>query len=455
MDVGSFLFFRRFRARIVLRLSLIGLILTATIIAYLELENYVWLVLGGVLLIWQINALLSSLERVSRDLTSFLEAIQYSDFTQTFRSPFPDKIFQNLYQAFEQVMDSFHETRSQSEAQRRYFETLVHHVGIGLLCFHPEGEIKLINNAAKKLLDRPALLNIEDLRSLSEDLTETLMTMSVGEHRLVQVNTGIEQLQLSIYATRFTLHNDEYVLVSLQNIGAQLEDSEMEAMQHMTRVLAHEIMNSITPIVSLASLAQDHLKEQVSLVDEDDKQESIEDLFQALETIEKRSEGLMHFVNAYRSITRIPQPDTRLIPVRELFGRIIALYEAQFQQASIKVTESISPPELNVLADPDLIDQILINLIKNAIEAFADQEVKEIHLEGLLDRQGRVLIQVTDNGPGIPNEVIDNIFVPFFSTKETGSGIGLSFSRNVMRRHNGVLLLQSKENGPTTFTLRF
>ena len=455
MSTDSFLFFRQFRLRIILRLCVIGAILVATTLMYLRFENYVWLIAGGLLLVWQVNRLFSSLERVTRDLTSFLEAIQYSDFTLSFRSPFSDKIFNNLYHSFGNVMDSFHETRSQSEAQRRYFETLIHHVGIGLMCYHPNGEVKLINNAAKRLLDKPALLDINDLQPYSENLTQSLLAMDTGEHRLVQVNTELEQLQLSVHATRFTLHNDEYILVSLQNINSQLEDSEMEAMQHMSRVLAHEIMNSMTPIVSLASLAQDHLQEQVALLNDVDNQESMEDLFQALETIEKRSEGLLHFVNAYRSITRIPHPDTRLIPVQELLARITNLFDVQLNQKEVNVSLNVSPPELSVLADPDLIEQVLINLIKNAIEAFEDSQNRQLILEGLLDRQGRVLIQVTDNGPGIPPGIIENIFVPFFSTKATGSGIGLSFSRHVMRRHKGVLLLQSKEGGPTTFTLRF
>lgn len=423
--------------------------------AYTRDNNAVWLLAGGALLVWQIHGLLTSLERITRDLTSFLEAIQYSDFTQTFRSPFQDKVFTSLYESFNNVMLSFRETRSESEAQRRYLETLVHHVGIGLLCYHPDGEVILLNNAAKRLLDRPALIDINDLEPFSPQLTETLLKTGAGENHLVQINTGVEVLQISIYATRFSMQNDEYVLVSLQNIQSQLEDSEMEAMQHMTRVLAHEIMNSITPIVSLASIAQENLNDQISLNPETDTQESTEDLRDALATIEKRSEGLLHFVNAYRSITRIPQPEVKLIPVQELLGRILTLFDVQLRKTSIEVTQDISPPALSVLADPDLIEQVLINLIKNAIEAFSNEQHKSITLEGMLDRQGRVIIKVTDNGPGMTQEIKDNIFVPFFTTKPAGSGIGLSFSRHVMRQHNGVLLLQSQEGGPTTFTLRF
>ena len=454
MSTDTFRFVRGFRYRILTHLLLIVATIIGTYVAYIRLDNTMWLVIGGIVLFFQVRSLLLRIERITRDLTSFLEAIQYSDFTQTFRSPFPDQKFNALYSAFSNVMQSFQKTRSDSEAQRRYLETLVHHVGIGLLCFHPDGTVKLINNSAKRLLDRPALINVNDLHAWSSSLTSSLLNISPGDHSLIQVDSGSEQLQISIYGTRFTLQNDEYILVSLQNIGTQLEDSEMDAMQHMTRVLSHEIMNSMTPIVSLAALAQEHLSEQngETVIE---SPETIQDLQDALQTIEKRSEGLLHFVNAYRSITRIPQPELKLVQVSDLFARVSMLFDPRVQHLEIIVNRQIDPQNLSVLADPDLIEQVLINLIKNAIEAIGEQDEKTIILDGHLDRQGRVVIQVTDTGPGIPDEVLVNIFVPFFSTKPSGSGIGLSFSRHIMRRHQGHLRVQSQPGGPTTFTLVF
>ncbi len=451
--MDTFLFFRRFRVNVVLRLVSIGATMLASIVFFLQFDNYVWLLAGGLILTLQTRSLLFRIERITRDLTSFLEAIQYSDFTQSFRTPFSERVFRNLYDAFAEVMRSFQDTRSESEAQRRYFETIVHHIGIGLLCYHPNGRVRLINAAAKRLLDIPALLNIQDLETFSPRLVEALKEVGSGDQRLIQVQTGSERLQISVYATRFTLHNEAYVLVSLQNIGSQLEDSEMDAMQHMTRVLAHEIMNSMTPIISLASLAQEHLNEHAA--DSATDPDTIEDLQDALQTIEKRSEGLVHFVNAYRSIARIPKPEFQLCPVRDLFVRVQTLFEAQLKSLHVRFEHHIEPASLSVLADPDLIEQILINLVKNAIEALDGLDNKSIYLEGLLDRQGRVMLKVTDNGPGIPDEIMENIFVPFFSTKSDGSGIGLSFSRQVMRRHRGILLVHTHPGGPTTFTLRF
>ena len=294
------------------------------------------------------------------------------------------------------------------------------------------------------------------MSNLGNGFVETLLNLSAGEQRLEQVNTGTEMLQLAINATRFTLQGDEYVLASIQNIGTELEDKELDAMQHMTRGLAHEIMNSITPIASLAASARDHLRQESPAENEQEGNSfSRDDLQAAMETIEKRSQGLLHFVSAYRSIARIPRPNFRLIEVTALLGGTANLMENQLRQADVTLTTSVDPKSLSVLADPDLIEQVLINLIKNAIESLAPQANGMIKLSGGLDRRGRVVLQVTDNGPGIPPEVMDQIFIPFFSTKTEGSGIGLSFSRQVMRRHKGSLRVQSEAGGPTTFTLRF
>lgn len=419
-------------------------------------NQYLFVTLAGIALLIQASVLIRTIERITRDLVSFLEAIEYSDFTQSFSPPYSDTGFHRLYGAFSKVMRAFQDTRAKSEAQRMYLETLVHHINTGLICFHPEGEITLMNNAAKRLLERPTARRIQDLSNLGNGFVETLLNLSAGEQRLEQVNTGTEMLQLAINATRFTLQGDEYVLASIQNIGTELEDKELDAMQHMTRVLAHEIMNSITPIASLAASARDHLRQEPPAEsDQEGNLFSRDDLQAAMETIEKRSQGLLHFVSAYRSIARIPRPNFRLIEVTALLSGTANLMENQLKQADVTLTTTVDPKTLSVLADPDLIEQVLINLIKNAIESLAPQSDGMIKLSGGLDRRGRVVLQVTDNGPGIPPEVMDQIFIPFFSTKTEGSGIGLSFSRQVMRRHKGSLRVQSDTGGPTTFTLRF
>lgn len=450
MESASFL--RRFRLQIVIRLIFFALTLTGCIYFALIQTDYLLATLVGIAALIQAIVLIRAVERITRDLVSFLEAIEYSDFTQSFSAPYKDANFKSLYGAFSKVMKAFQQTRAESEAQRHYLETLVHHVNVGLICFRTDGEVTLINNAGKRLLERPVLRFIQDLDSLSSGFADTLMNIKAGEQRLEKIDTGIESLQLALNATRFTLQGQELALVSIQNIGAELEDKELDAMQHMTRVLAHEIMNSITPIASLAATARQHISATVTV---ESPELPLSDLEAAMETIEKRSQGLMHFVNAYRSIARIPRPNFRLFEVESHIQGILSLLDPLFKARSVDISVHVEPKTLSVLADPDLIEQVLINLIKNAVEAVEDAEVKRVDIQGVLDRRGRVLIQVIDSGPGIAQEVLDQIFIPFFTTKKQGSGIGLSFSRQVMRRHNGTLRVQSQKGGPTKFTLRF
>ena len=467
MTTEILFFARRFRYRISLRLLSIFVTAAATYFVYEATQNTFWIVVGGILVFSQIRAMMLHVERIARDLTRFLEAINFSDFTQTFRSPFSDPMFAGLYEAYRQVMGAFQETRRETETQRRYLENIVHHVGIGLLCYQTDGSVRLFNTAAKRLLERPALLNVNDLESSSPALAESLISMGSGEHRLVPVDIGSERLQVSLHTARFTLQNDEYILASLQNIGTQLEETEMDAMQHMTRILSHEIMNSMTPIVSLAALAREQISEHIheytatpregaaEIANFASQLETFGDLQDALSTIEKRSEGLLHFVNGYREMARLPEPNRKLHPVEDLLTGVTSLLEPQLKEHQIDLHINSESPTLAVLADAELIEQVLINIIKNAMEAFGDQSDKRIEVEGALDRQGRVIIRITDNGPGIPDETLAHIFVPFFSTKASGSGIGLSFSRHIMRQHQGTLRAQSQPGGPTTFTLRF
>ncbi len=447
--------FRRFRVQLVMRLAVFGVALYGCFHFWGPAQNPLLGGLAAGVVLWQGYALIRDMERTTRDVVRFLEAIEYDDFVQSFSAPYPDSSFQRLYGAFGNVMRTFQRTRAATEAQRRYLETLVHHVGIGLLCFRPDGSVTLMNTAAKRLLDRPYLKNTMDLMPENPALANVLWKIKSTENQLVPVQVGDDTLQMTVYATRFKLQGDAFTLVSFQNIDAQLEARELDAMQHMTRVLAHEIMNSITPIASLAASAQDHLRHYTTAALDTRDPQTPADLQDALHTIEKRSRGLMHFVDAYRSIARIPRPNFELLPVKGLFRRPVQLMKDRLDEASIQVHVEVEPETLKVLGDTALLEQVLINLLTNAADALVSHPDGQIDLKGQLDRQGRVVLTVADNGPGMPPEVLDSIFIPFFTTKKTGSGIGLSFSRQVMHRHHGHLRVQSQVGGPTTFILRF
>lgn len=445
--------YKRFRMVLAGRVLLLGGFIFLLYFLVLQTSYYAATLIVAALIVYQFASLIAYVEKTNRDLTRFLDAIKYSDFSQTFASTGLGSSFNELKAAFNDVIEKFQETRAAQEEHFRYLQTVVQHVGIGLLAFNSEGEVGLINNAAKRLLNLPHLKNIKSLAGSSEKLVEALFELKSGQKALIKLEQHGQLMQLAVYATEFKLQHQRYTLVSLQNIGAELEEQEMEAWQKLIRVLTHEIMNSITPIASLAATASELLED----VKEENRAaaDSLGDIGNALQTIRNRSEGLSNFVDAYRNLTRIPRPNFRIFPVQKLFERITMLMRTQATAGKINLRSEIRPASLELTADPELVEQVLINLALNAIQAVSGQAGARVTLSARMDERGRVLIQVEDNGPGILPEVLDKIFIPFFTTKKGGSGIGLSLSRQIMRLHRGTISVQSELNTRTVFTLRF
>lgn len=445
--------YRRFRIVLIARVLLLCGTIYLFYFLILKTSYYAATLIVASVIAYQITTLIQYVEKTNRDLTRFLDAIKYSDFSQTFINTGLGSSFNDLKAAFNEVILKFQEARSEKEEHFRYLQTVVQHVGIGLLAFDSNGQVSLINNAAKRLLNVPYLKNINALRAFSESLVEILTDLNAGQKTLVKIDTPNEQLQFVIYATEFRMQGQRFTLVSLQNIGAELEEKEMEAWQKLIRVLTHEIMNSITPISSLAATANGLLQDTV----EETKipADAVDDIGNALQTIHKRSEGLSNFVDAYRNLTRIPNPNFQIFPVSVLYDRIHMLMRTQAKEQKIDFSVDIYPESLELTADPELVEQILINLSMNAFQAVQGTEAPKVGLRARQDEKGRVLLQVSDNGPGILKEVQEKIFIPFFTTKKGGSGIGLSLSRQIMRLHRGTISVQSEPNVQTMFTLRF
>ncbi|MDH5467776.1 MAG: ATP-binding protein [Candidatus Aminicenantes bacterium] len=449
--------FNRFRINCIIRVILLGA--TSWLFFYLLFRTnlYTALFILVALILYQIYALINYVEKTNRDLARFFQSIKYEDFSQTFKVEGYGSSFDSLKAAFSEVMNAFRKTRAEKEEHFRYLQTVVQHIGIGLIAFQPDGEVELINTAAKRLLNVASLKNIRSLESLSKPLVETLLRLRSRESALVKVEDENELLHLALYATEFKLRAQKFSLVSIQNIHSELEEKEMEAWQKLIRVLTHEIMNSITPIASLTSTISNLIRDAYGKKVKPKKfdSEALQDVQQALQTIQKRSQGLLHFVDAYRNLTLIPKPNFQIFPIQELFNRIRKLMQVNIEKNSIRFKVNVDPETLELTADPELVEQVLINLMLNAFQAVEGREDAQIELKALLDGRGRIIIQVADNGPGIPKENIEKVFVPFFSTKEGGSGIGLSFSRQILRLHNASIGVHSEPNVQTVFTLRF
>jgi two-component system nitrogen regulation sensor histidine kinase NtrY len=424
----------------------------------------------ALLIVGQIYSLLHYVQKTNRDIARFLDSIKYSDFSQSFSANVRGSSFEELNNALSEVIKEFRKARSEKEEQYRYLQIVVQHVGIGVMAYTQGGKVELMNAAAKRLLRVNSVDNIEDFSTISPEFVATLRRIRSGEKVLVKIVAENEMSQLSIYATEFKLKNSHYTLVSLTNIQSELEEREMEAWQNLIRVLTHEIMNSVTPIVSLsstASLLLDRMMKERTGMDAASKSEidskvyeqpgaeNLKDVKGALDTIAKRSEGLLHFVDDYRNLTRIPTPNFRTIKLVDLFARIDKLFADRFHLRNIRYMYSVDPSDLKLTADPDLVEQVLINMVLNSIMALTSTQSPMIKLLGKIDERGATIIQVIDNGHGIPEDLREKIFIPFFTTRKEGSGIGLSLARQIMRAHKGGISVRSVPDKETVFTLRF
>ena len=449
---------KRYRVQVTLRLA--GIVGAALLLAYLVgwTARYELVVLVGIALAYLIASLIRYTEKVTRDLTRFLESVRYADFSQGFTSDGRGPLFQRLRDAFEEVTSEFRRIRAEKEEQVRYLENVVQHLGVALISYRADGTVELMNTAARRLLRTGPIRNIEALERVSDALVDALRTLDSGGQAMVRVTEEDRNLQLAVHVSRFRLRDEAHALASMQDLRNELEEKEMEAWQQLTRVLTHEIMNSVAPISSLASTANRLLRDVPAVPNGDGSAayaEITEDAREAVQTIERRSQGLIHFVDSYRSFTKIPSPTFEVLSVCALFEDVRRLLRVQIEEQNLDCRIRVEPEDLQISADPELIEQVLINLVLNAIQAVEGRPNARIELRAHIDRRSRPVLQVADNGPGISPDVQEKIFVPFFTTKDDGSGIGLSLSRQIMRLHGGALTVRSDPDEETVFTLRF
>jgi two-component system, NtrC family, nitrogen regulation sensor histidine kinase NtrY len=419
---------KNFRLNVVVRvLLLVGVIFTF---------EYVWahenwpmtkvifvLGIGGM-----VTELIYYVERTNRDLESFLLAVKHQDFTHTFTVEQRGKSFVALKEAFNQIIESYQELRAEKESHYQYLQNVIEHVSVALICFREDGTIELMNQAAQELLDRPYMSNVKILERVNADLLEAVSQIETGERTLVKAPINDELRNIALQAQEFKLQGVHYKLVSLQDIRTELDEKEIDTWQKLIRVLTHEIMNSVTPIISLTKVIHGFIADEqgnrrdLAELDSDD----IDDILHSVRTIESRSKGLLHFVHAYRNLTKIKKPLFDEVPLSGMLDRVCTLLKPELDKRHIHLQRETALPHLKIKADTELIEQVLINLIKNAMEALSDREEARIQVSIYLNNDARPVIRVQDNGPGIDPEYVDKIFIPFFTTKKKGSGIGLS-----------------------------
>lgn len=450
--------FKNFRLIIIFRLVMLTLSLGLIVYLLPLEEKYVAIAFVGLMIVYQVYDLFLFIDRTNEKLKRFFESIRYADFSTRFTNDNKlGKSFKELNKAMTEVINAFQKIRLEGEENLLYLNTVVQHVAIGLIAYDQHGKIELINNAAKRLLKVSYLRNIGQLGVNDKVLEDALKSLRSGENVMIRLDGLQNEKQVLMNATEFKLRGKNYKLVSIQNIQNELDNKELDAWQNLTKVLRHEIMNSVTPIASLSSFAIDLLdsewKDKNST--NDLQVETVQDIWESLDTIEKRCQSLINFVDGYRSFTSIPAPAFQWVEVEDMLKRVMQLLQADRKLIQVELQYRVLQDGLKMLADQDLVEMVLINLLKNAFQALQHKPGGLVQIRAFNDANSHVVIQIEDNGPGIIPEALSRIFIPFYTTKKGGSGIGLSWSRQIMNLHKGTLTVQSKPGERTVFTLHF
>ncbi len=406
----------------------------------------------GVAIFASIAELVYYVESANRELSLFLLSIKSSDFSKLGVKDKRGRSFAELKKAFNIIMEEFQQVRIEREENYVYLQAIVGHLNTAIISFDKNGSIKLMNEAAKVLLNVPFAKNILTLKSIDPKLYDTLSNIQQGKSTVLETMILGEALQLSMRSTIFSIQGVEHKLVSIHNIKTEIENTELEAWEQLLQVLTHEIMNSITPISSLSSTLKKKTDESLSHKSMDT--DTMDDLAQGLRVIEKRSLGLMNFVHDYRSLTHLPSPVFKIISVNDLFTRIQTLKQKELQEKGIELNIRSEYTPTNITADPGLIEQVLINLVNNAEHALQNTQAPMIDLS-VTTLNDKTIITVKDNGAGMDKGAQSKIFIPFFTTKQNGSGVGLSLSKQIMRMHNGSIDVLSTPGGGSAFSLVF
>jgi len=441
----------RFYINIVIRVIFITTTCFAFIYILTQTSRPATTLFLGIIIVLQIIGLIQYVNRTNRELARFLIYLKENDTTAAFSKKNIEKTFKGLFQSFEEISQSLQKARIDKEKEHQYLKTIVEHVGTGLISFDRDGVVKLINKSAKSLLNIENISNIKSLDRIKKGFTDLLLHLKINEQKLITLSINNEILQLSLRSTILKIEGNPLYIVALHNIRNELDERELESWQKLIRVLRHEIMNSITPITTLTTAIKRCFKtgNRVKPFSEINE-EIIEDALASTDVIEERSRGLIEFVEKYKSLSGLPELKLENIRLLDLFYQIKILFHDEITSRKIKLEMEVIPENLRIMADKKLLEQVVINLIKNAIQSIDKKGIISINAKKIQDKYS---IQVIDNGPGITREKLENIFIPFYSTREGGSGIGLNISQQIIRKHQGNIHVFSDPHKETIFTI--
>ncbi len=430
--------FKHFKIQLSIRiLAMVIIIIIGTYYTMVQF-HYIRLFFLIIALILLIGNLFFYINKTNRDLTQFVQAIINKDYTTTFNQKAKGRSFNEFYEALNRVNATLKELNKEREGEYQYLNTLVQQINVAILAFDKTGHIHLCNETLYSLLNKKNFSNILEIKSINQVFYQAITEVKAGQSSVIRIQNGFGVQQLSINASQFRLKNKSYTLVTCQDIKAVLDYNEMQAWQKLIRVLTHEIMNSVAPITSLSSSLNLLIKDKKS---SDLSTKDIANLNVGLMAIENRSTGLSNFAKSYRSLTKLPKPNLIDIPTDQFIEGMQSLLTPTLNKSGISFESTVVSGVPNLIIDQDLMSQVIINLVKNAQEAILENNINngKIALSVHKDPEGRINIIVSDNGGGIEDQHLDELFIPFFTTKPSGSGIGLSLAKQIIDLHGGTL----------------
>lgn len=434
-----------------------GLLAILALLAWMAVHTnwYVTMAICAAGAVVQTVALTQYSARAGREVARFLDAIAFDDTSAGFLALSRDRNFGALGTAMARVLEQLRHGRAEREEQTQYLQSLLAHIPVALVSVTELGEVHQLNLASRRLFAGPCD-SVAAFARYGEGFAAALGVLKPGETAIVRMERATGALQLKAAATDVVLGGIRRRLISLQNIESELTANELVAWQSVIRVMAHEVMNSLTPISSLATTARARLGESLTtLPPADPVRAGLDDAVEALDTLARRSDGLLHFVQNHRRLTRRMVAQNAVIPMRRVFTRLQRLLADELKTRDIVLTAQVHPETLEITADPDLIDQALINLVRNAMDALRGTPSGQIALSAAQDSAGRPVIIVADNGPGIPADLREKVFVPFFTTKRQGSGVGLTLVRQIASVHGGGVAISETPAGGATISMTF
>lgn len=445
--------FNRYEWRLLLRVFLLFLALTAA--AYVTVKGQpLYLVIFVPLVVYAVIEMIRFQKKAQDEVNQFVESIHYRDFSRHFDVRKAPNELKPLRKGFNDINTTFKLISRERETQYHYLQKILELVDTGILSYEEEtGTISWINEAFKKLLSIPYLKTIQSLEKREPVLYHELLKLKPGDSNIISIIRNQQMVKILITSSMMRSDEKLYKLLAFQNVSEALDETESKAWSKLLNVMTHEIMNSVAPISSLADTLKNRL--QSPEITETMEAAELEDLELGIDTIKRRSDGLLKFTESYRSLNKITKLERDRILVRNLFENLNSLMKPTLSKKNIELEIILRDPALAIEADINLIEQVMINLLVNAIEAVKDRDEPRITLSAEAQNNGKTLVKITDNGMGMPHELLDKIFIPFFSTKKTGSGIGLSLCKQIMLLHKGNIQVLSTEGKGSSFILQF